>query len=80
MRSLLHSLAKPFKIRGAGVGPEGLPLPGQDARSHWVEGNATHGWEGEGKLTNSDAPVSSKQWNRTPNRPWPTSMAQQSPS
>lgn len=33
---------KPFKISGAGVGPIGLPLPGQDARPHWIIGKATH--------------------------------------
>lgn len=33
---------KPFKISGAGEGPAGLPLPGQDARMHWVVGTATH--------------------------------------
>jgi hypothetical protein len=33
---------KPFKIVGAGVGPEGLPLPGQDPRPHWIVGVATH--------------------------------------
>lgn len=33
---------KPFKITGSGVGPSGLPLPGQPARPHWVVGEATH--------------------------------------
>jgi hypothetical protein len=33
---------KPFMISGAGVGPNGLPLPGQPARSHWSIGVATH--------------------------------------
>lgn len=33
---------KPFKITGAGVAPEGLPLPGQAPRPHWIVGNATH--------------------------------------
>ena len=33
---------KAFKITGEGVGPLGLPLPGQAARSHWIVGNATH--------------------------------------
>ncbi len=33
---------KPFKITGDGVAPLGLPLPGQDARPHWIVGNATH--------------------------------------
>jgi len=33
---------KPFKITGEGVATEGLPLPGQPARPHWIVGNATH--------------------------------------
>lgn len=33
---------KPFKISGAGVAPNGLPLPGQAPRSHWIVGVATH--------------------------------------
>lgn len=33
---------KPFKISGEGVAPLGLPLPGQEARPHWIVGNATH--------------------------------------
>ena len=33
---------KPFKITGEGIAPMGLPLPGQDARPHWIVGNATH--------------------------------------
>ena len=33
---------KPFKLQGAGVGPTGLPLPGQEARGHWASGEATH--------------------------------------
>jgi hypothetical protein len=32
---------KPFKVVGAGVGPDGLPLPGQDPRPHWAIGTAT---------------------------------------
>ncbi len=35
-------VVKPFKITGEGVGPEGLPLPGQPPRPHWIIGNATH--------------------------------------
>ena len=31
-----------FKIAGEGVGPDGLPLPTQPERGHWVVGNATH--------------------------------------
>ena len=32
---------KPFKIVGAGVGPNGIPLPGGSA-PHWSIGEATH--------------------------------------
>src|SRR4051794_4284386 len=35
-------VTEPFKIKGAGVGPLGLPLPGQEPRSHWIVGEATH--------------------------------------
>lgn len=38
----LQAQVKPFKIRGAGIAPDGLPLPGQPMRSHWIVGNATH--------------------------------------
>ncbi len=34
-------VVKPFKISGSGIGPEGLPGPG-DTRPHWIEGTATH--------------------------------------
>jgi hypothetical protein len=37
-----HAQLKPFKVRGAGVGTLGLPLPGQDPRPHWIVGQATH--------------------------------------
>jgi hypothetical protein len=37
-----HAQVKPFKITGSGVGPNGLPLPGQPARFHWAVGEATH--------------------------------------
>jgi hypothetical protein len=33
---------KPFKITGTGVGPEGLPLPGDAPRPHWAIWTATH--------------------------------------
>jgi hypothetical protein len=33
---------KPFQITGEGVGPQGLPVPGQPARTHWTVGEATH--------------------------------------
>jgi hypothetical protein len=36
-----HAQVKPFKVTGAGVGTEGLPLPGQDPRPHWAIGTAT---------------------------------------
>src|SRR5689334_14976662 len=35
-------VVKPFKIKGSGEGPTGLPLPGQDPREHWIVGEATH--------------------------------------
>ncbi len=31
----------PFKIIGAGVGPMGLPLPGEPGRPHWAIGDAS---------------------------------------
>ncbi len=33
---------KPFKITGEGVGPDGLPFPGQPPRENCIVGNATH--------------------------------------
>ena len=38
----VEAQTKPFKITGTGVGPTGLPLPGQAARPHWIIGEATH--------------------------------------
>jgi hypothetical protein len=35
-------VVKPFKIKGSGVGPKGLPLPGEPPRPHWIVGEATH--------------------------------------
>jgi hypothetical protein len=35
-------VVKPFKITGEGVGPNGLPLPGQAPRLHSIVGEATH--------------------------------------
>jgi hypothetical protein len=32
---------KPFKITGEGIGPFGLPLPGEEPREHWIVGEAT---------------------------------------
>lgn len=32
---------RPFAITGVGAGPQGLPLPGQDPRPHWIVGVAT---------------------------------------
>jgi hypothetical protein len=34
-------VVKPFKIKGSGVGPDGLPLPMQPPREHWIIGEAT---------------------------------------
>jgi hypothetical protein len=33
---------KPFKVSGEGIGPTGIPLPGQEPRLHWAVGHATH--------------------------------------
>ncbi len=33
---------KAFRISGAGVAPNGLPLPGQGNGFHWISGQATH--------------------------------------
>jgi hypothetical protein len=35
-------VVKPFKITGSGEGPNGLPLPQQPPRPHWIVGEATH--------------------------------------
>src|SRR5213594_4280300 len=35
-----HAQVKPFKIKGGGVAPLGLPLPGQDPRPHSSVGEA----------------------------------------
>ncbi len=41
-QSQAEAQVKPFKIIGAGVGPKGLPLPGQPPRPHWAVGVGTH--------------------------------------
>ena len=43
---------KPFKITGGGVGPDGIPLPGEDPRPHWAVGNATQlgKYSGQGEV------------------------------
>ena len=48
---------KPFKISGGGVGPTGLPLPGQVPRSHSSTGEATHlgRYSGDGKVETDSA-------------------------
>jgi hypothetical protein len=50
-------VVKPFKIVGAGQGPDGLPLPGQPPRSHWAVGTATHlgHYHGEGTVETDSA-------------------------
>src|SRR5262245_17425122 len=58
-------VVKPFKIKGSGEGPTGLPLPGQDPRMHWIVGEATHlgRHHGEGKVQTDSAeldPVTGK--------------------
>lgn len=35
-------VSKAFRITGSGIIPEGVPLPGEPPRAHWIEGNATH--------------------------------------
>jgi hypothetical protein len=46
-----------FQITGSGVGPTGLPLPGQPPRSHWIIGEATDlgRHTGEGAVNTRDA-------------------------
>jgi hypothetical protein len=48
---------KPFKIVGVGVGPDGIPLPGQPARFHWAIGHATElgKYFGEGEVQTDSA-------------------------
>lgn len=48
---------QPFLIIGAGVGPEGLPLPGEPPRPHSAVGLATHfgAYHGEGTLQTDSA-------------------------
>jgi hypothetical protein len=45
-------VVKPFKIKGAGSGPTGIPLPGQEPRMHWAIGEGTHlgRYDGEGSV------------------------------
>ena len=58
-QSQAEAQVKPFKLTGEGVGPCGLPQPGQDPRPHWIIGEATHLGRhfGEGTVqTDSAAP------------------------
>ncbi|MFL5244962.1 MAG: hypothetical protein ACJ8FY_22905 [Gemmataceae bacterium] len=51
-------VTKPFKVTGSGVGPQGLPLPGQDPRPHTIEiGNGTYlgRYTGEGTVKTDSA-------------------------
>jgi hypothetical protein len=50
-------VVKPFKIKGSGEGPTGLPQPGQDPREHWIVGEATHlgRHDGEGTVRTDSA-------------------------
>ncbi len=50
---------KPFEISGAGVGPGGLPLPGQAPGEHWAIGEATFlgRYFGEGTVQTDSAYV-----------------------
>lgn len=40
--AIAADIEKAFRISGEGVGPTGLPGPGEDPRPHWIVGNATH--------------------------------------
>lgn len=53
----IAQVTKPFKINGAGIGPTGLPLPGQEPRMHWAIGEATHlgRYYGEGSVRTDSA-------------------------
>lgn len=57
--SAAHAQTEAFQISGEGIGPAGLPLPGQPARPHWIIGNATHlGLHyGEGSVKTDSAEV-----------------------
>ena len=48
---------KPFKVKGRGVAPSGVPLPGQEPRSHSAVGEATHlgRYYGEGSVRTDSA-------------------------
>jgi hypothetical protein len=48
---------KPFKITGGGIAPLGLPVPGQDPRSHSSTGNATYlgRYTGDGTIETDSA-------------------------
>lgn len=48
---------RPFFIKGSGLGPDGLPLPGQPARPHWAYGDAMYlgDYYGEGTVQTDSA-------------------------
>jgi hypothetical protein len=48
---------KPFKVSGDGLAPAGVPLPGQEPRSHSAVGEATHlgRYSGEGSVRTDSA-------------------------
>jgi hypothetical protein len=52
-------VVKPFKITGEGIGPLGLPLPGEKPREHWIVGEGTHLGRhyGEGTVQTDSADV-----------------------
>jgi hypothetical protein len=37
-----EAVLKPFKIKGGGEAPFGIPLPGAEPEPHWAVGEATH--------------------------------------
>jgi hypothetical protein len=55
--SSAHAQTKPFKIKGGGVAPSGLPLPGQEPRPHGSTGEANFlgRYSGDGKVQTDSA-------------------------
>jgi hypothetical protein len=56
-QSRAQAQVKPFKITGGGIGPNGIPLPGQGGCPHSATGNATHlgKYSGEGQVETDTA-------------------------
>jgi hypothetical protein len=52
-------VARPFRITGDGLGPEGIPLPGQPPRPHWALGigHPLGVYSGEGEVQTDSASI-----------------------